>query len=658
MSAGDSDSSGRMRRARQFFFDHGVVPPGSVSEAVERSWRRCLDAGLDAGAHPVFEPVEPARLRQFREQSHLLTARAQPVMETLYEQIAHTESMVILTDAQGLILHSLGDDDFVARAHQVALQPGVSWNEDHKGTNAIGTALMEQSAVTVNGSEHFFPINHFLTCSAAPILDPFGVLIGTLDVSGDHRGRQPHTLALVRMSAQMIENHLLREQFPGLLLLYFHARPEFIGTLCEGIAAFSPDGRFVSANRSGLFQLGLTLSELCAHTFDSLFDVPMHMAMPRARQDHLMTLKMHTGVRVFAKAEMRGQAKGKVVQLDEFKRAPARSEVDRHPTGSPFSLDCLNSGDPRIAAAVTKVRRVLGRDITVLIQGETGTGKEWFAKAMHEDSPRRNGPFVAVNCAAIPEGLIESELFGYDEGAFTGARRKGAPGKILQADGGTLFLDEIGDMPLSLQARLLRVLQERMITPLGSTRACPVDVALVCATHRKLRELMAQGLFREDLYYRLNGLVVTLPPLRERTDLPELVRRLVEAETRRGERVEISAEVMDLFRRHSWPGNLRQLHNLLRTALAMVDDDRSIARYHLPDDFLEEFGEIGPVTAIPLQPVSSQSAPPAQSAPGSLDDLEATAIQRAVEFHRGNISAAARELGISRNTLYRKLQRG
>ncbi len=657
MNARDGDSSGRIALARKFFFDHGSVPPGTVSETLERSWRRCLDAGLDAGAGPVFEPVESAQLRQFREQSRLLTARALPAMETLYEQIAHTESMVILTDERGMILHSLGDDDFVARAQQVALQPGVAWDENHQGTNAIGTALVEKTAVTVNGSEHFFPANHFLTCSAAPILDPFGILIGALDVSGDHRGHQPHTLALVRMSAQMIENHLFRERFSGLLLLHFHARPEFIGTLCEGIAAFSPDGHLVSGNRSGLFQLGLTLPELRTHTFDSLFDIPMHMAMPRARQDGFMTLKMHTGVRVFAKAEMRGTAKGKIVQLDDFKRAPARTEGESRPAGSPFSLDCLNTGDPRIAAAVTKVRRVLGRDITVLIQGETGTGKEWFAKAMHEDSPRRNNPFVAVNCAAIPEGLIESELFGYEEGAFTGARRKGAPGKILQADGGTLFLDEIGDMPLSLQARLLRVLQERTITPLGSARAQPVDVALVCATHRKLRELIARGEFREDLYYRLNGLVVTLPPLRERTDLPELVRRLVATETRGGERVEIGAEVMDLFRRHAWPGNLRQLHNLLRTALAMVDGDGLVGRHHLPDDFLDELGDTVPEAAVPLQMVASQGEQPAPVAAGSLDALEATAIQRAVEFHRGNISAAARQLGISRNTLYRKLQR-
>ncbi len=384
----------------------------------------------------------------------------------------------------------------------------------------------------------------------------------------------------------------------------------------------------------------------------------MHMAMPRARHDGLLRLTLHTGVRVFAKAQLPGGAtKGKVLPIEDFKRAPARAEVDHQRSRGP-TLDCLNSGDPRIAAAVAKVRRVLGRDITVLIQGETGTGKEWFAKAIHRDGPRRNQPFVAVNCAAIPEGLIESELFGYEEGAFTGARRKGAPGKILQANGGTLFLDEIGDMPPSLQARLLRVLQERTITPLGSGRAYPVDVGLVCATHRRLRELISQGHFREDLYYRLNGFVITLPPLRERTDLPELVRRLMEGETRGGERVQITAEVMELFRLHSWPGNLRQLHNLLRTALAMVDADGRITRDHLPDDFLEEFGD-AEATLLPL-PLALAPSALEYSTPittGSLEDIESTAIQRAVEFHRGNISAAARELGISRNTLYRKLQR-
>jgi len=658
MNTGNGESSGHIHVPLKAIRERGIVPPESLPETVERSWHRCLDAGLDIGAQPTFEPVESSTLQQLKEQNQRFTVRAQPVMEALYEQIAKTRSMVILTDADGMILHSLGDDDFVSRAQRVALHPGVSWSEHQKGTNAIGTALFEKTAVAVNGLEHFFPANHFLTCSAAPILDPFGVMIGALDVSGDRRGHHPHTLALVRMSAQMIENHLFREQVPGNLLLCFHARPELIGTPCEGLAAFSADGRFVSGNRSGLFQLGLSMSELRARTFDSLFEVPMHQAVARAHHDGIMTLNVPSGVRVFAKLDLRGPAKGKVVHLDEFKRPPSRTEVGHRPMSAPTALDCLNTGDARVAAAIEKVRRVLGRDITVLIQGETGTGKEWFARAMHAEGPRGSGPFIAVNCAAIPEGLIESELFGYEEGAFTGARRKGAPGKILQANGGTLFLDEIGDMPLSLQARLLRVLQERTITPLGSTRVYSVDVALVCATHRKLRDLIAQAQFREDLYYRLNGFVVTLPALRERTDLPQLVERLVQGEARPGQRSQITAEVMEMFQRHTWPGNLRQLHNLLRTALAMVDGDGPIGRHHLPDDFLEQFDHGAGALVTGLPPARSETNQAPASAPvGSLDDIEARAIQRAVEFHRGNISAAARQLGISRNTLYRKLQR-
>jgi transcriptional regulator with PAS, ATPase and Fis domain len=189
-------------------------------------------------------------------------------------------------------------------------------------------------------------------------------------------------------------------------------------------------------------------------------------------------------------------------------------------------LASLDTGDPQVAAVIAKVRKVIGKDIPILITGETGTGKELLAQAIHNDSPRRDGPFVAVNCASIPETLIESELFGYEEGAFTGARRKGALGKLVQANGGTLFLDEIGDMPYPLQVRLLRVLQERIVNPLGSAKSIPVDISVVCATHRSLREMIAQNLFREDLYYRLNGLVVKLPPLRERTDLAVVIEKI------------------------------------------------------------------------------------------------------------------------------------
>ena len=257
------------------------------------------------------------------------------------------------------------------------------------------------------------------------------------------------------------------------------------------------------------------------------------------------------------------------------------------------------------------------------------------------------GPFVAVNCASIPETLIESELFGYEDGAFTGARKKGAVGKILAANGGTLFLDEIGDMPFSLQARLLRVLQERMVTPLGSDKSIPVNVELICATNHNLRDRIARGLFREDLYYRLNGLVVKLPPLRERTDLEIVVKKILTTESNGG-RYTVSNEVLDMFGRHRWPGNFRQLTNLLRTAVIMAGDELEIGLQHMPDDFLDDidlYPGAGPANGV-VGMVSSGS---------NLEEMAHSVILSSLEANGGNVSATARALGVSRNTIYRKL---
>jgi transcriptional regulator with PAS, ATPase and Fis domain len=320
---------------------------------------------------------------------------------------------------------------------------------------------------------------------------------------------------------------------------------------------------------------------------------------------------------------------------------------------------------------VQKVRRVLNRDIPLLVLGETGTGKELLARAVHQASERAKQPFVAVNCASIPESLIEAELFGYEEGAFTGAKRKGAVGRIVQANGGTLFLDEIGDMPLTLQARLLRVLQERCVTPLGSHKTIAVDIAVIGATHRNLREMIERSQFREDLYYRLNGLVVRLPALRERSDLEVVARRILQSECPQGA-PEIAPAVMDLFHRYAWPGNIRQLANVLRTAAVMATGEPRITEAHLSDDFLEDVRRVvaaaQPVPRMMAAPplpaaVAAPAAPPMPAAPApaaapplTLEEAEVAMIRQALAAAGGNISEASKRLGISRNTIYRKLR--
>jgi sigma-54 dependent transcriptional regulator, acetoin dehydrogenase operon transcriptional activator AcoR len=313
------------------------------------------------------------------------------------------------------------------------------------------------------------------------------------------------------------------------------------------------------------------------------------------------------------------------------------------------ALTALDTGDARWRSAADKARRVVAKPIPVLIQGESGVGKELFARALHASGPRRGAPFVAINCGAIPESLIESELFGYVAGAFTGARKEGSLGRLREADGGTLFLDEIGDMPLALQTRLLRVLQERTVTPVGAGKAVPVDFALVCATHSKLAEAAEQGSFRQDLYYRINGLTVQLPALRERTDFCALTERLL-ADLSPEREVQLAPELLARLSVFAWPGNLRQYASVLRTACAMLlDAEDTLDWAHMPDDLVDALRVGQVVKAVPLESAFSQ-------APQSLQALGDAAIQQALEAAHGNVSLAARQLGISRQTLYRKLR--
>ena len=633
--------------------------PGSTA-VIGQAHQRSQEYGV--AVHEAPDYARPARgdWGDALEENRFLFQHAAPVMETLYQQIVNTHSTVLLTSAQGLVLHSLGDSDFLEKASRVALVPGVDWSEKAKGTNAIGTALTEREALTVHGDQHYVAANQALTCSCAPIFDPEGQVIGALDVSGDHRSYHQHTLALVRMSAQMIENHMFTGAFPQAVRLHFHARPEFLGTLVEGIAVFTPEGRFVSANRSAQFQLGLSFSALQAHTFSSLFGLPMSALFDLFHGGPVATprqLCLHNGVQVWCRARIKPAQPWVTPQVVDAPQVPQTPQRRPHLS----SLQYLDTGDAQISAVVHKLRRVVDRDIPVMILGETGTGKDLLAQAIHHDSARARQPFVAVNCASIPESLIEAELFGYEEGAFTGARKKGAVGKIALAHGGTLFLDEIGDMPRHLQARLLRVLQERKVSPLGSGKEVEVDVTVVSATHKNLKEMIARGDFREDLYYRLNGLVVRLPALRERTDFALVVQRVLQSLCQSGQQVALSPAVMEMLSRYHWPGNVRQLHNLLRTAVVMVGDDPLVEPQHLPDDFLDDLRADGDAVPVATQPVRApaivQTArPPEPPAPlpQNLQDVTLQAMAQMLRQHQGNVSAAAKALGVSRNTIYRK----
>jgi transcriptional regulator of acetoin/glycerol metabolism len=657
------------RLVRQANMAAHTPPEQDAVVLIDEAHQRSKAFGVAIDEPPDFSSLPPSQLKGALEENRFLFQHAVPVMETLYGQIANTHSMVLLTSAQGMVLHSMGDNDFLEKANRVALVPGMDWSEKTKGTNAIGTALSAQQAVTVHGDQHFMSANQALTCSCAPILDPYGQIVGALDVTGDHRSYHQHTIALVRMSAQMIENHMFAGSFPKAVRVHFHSRPEFLGTLVEGIAAFTPEGRFLSANRSAQFQLGMSYGALQAHTFSSLFGLPISALFELFGGASLAPrqLCLHNGVSVWCRTETKpvGPWATPIVSplSGDGAAPPARSSAPQKAQLS--SLQYLDTGDAQLSAVIAKLRKVVDRDIPVMILGETGSGKDLLAQAIHNDSARARQPFVAVNCASIPDTLIEAELFGYEEGAFTGARKKGATGKILQAHGGTLFLDEIGVMPKHLQARLLRVLQERKVSPLGAAKEVEVDVTIISATHKNLKELIARGDFREDLYYRLNGLVVRLPALRERSDFEAVVKKVLHSLCESCANITIAPQVMELLQAYHWPGNVRQLHNLLRTAAVMVEDDCVIRLEHLPDDFLDELRTPlrSPMVAPPVRAAEpplmpSVGAPPVPDDMAddsqSLQDVTINAMAQMLRLHKGNVSAAAKALGVSRNTIYRK----
>lgn len=640
----------QMHAARRRFIEEGTLPSGTgapLSQMIERSWQRCR--GQVPGPEPLARSVFAGRL----EASRKLIDHAQPELEALAEQMAHTRSVLILTDAQGLILEEGGSSEFLRRAQRVALQPGVGWSEDQCGTNAIGTALVERQALEVRGAEHFLDEHHILHCAAAPILSPRGEVLGVLDVSGSASEMHQHALALVKLAGEQIEHRLIHADAQGRRLLRFHAKAPMLGTAREAVLLLEED-RIVGANSIALRALGLRWGAVLDHSMDALFDRGWRRLDGRAGV--LTTVGGHG----FAAAcQSPSPATSAALAVP---RPGAASGAASGTSRAPAVFTTDDTIEPLLARAV----RVLDAGSSVLLQGETGVGKDVFAGLLHQRSQRARGPFVALNCAALPETLVEAELFGYAEGAFTGAQRKGQVGRVREADGGVLFLDEIGDMPLLLQSRLLRVLQERSVTPLGGGRAVPVDFALVCATHRDLAAMVEAGSFRADLFYRLQDYIVALPALRERQDIPALIERLFVQAGGQAMGLKLTPEAVAELAARPWPGNLRQLASTLRTLVALADPGSTLGVAQLPPAVRTAPHTVTATTA-PAMPAAAApqpahgaaattpSPPASDDAMPDLRSLTAEAIDRALQAHQGRVAAAARALGVHRSTVYRHI---
>ncbi len=572
------------------------------AQLIQASWARCREHGLQPQHAPDFDCLTGAELDALLERNQvLLRLTHDDVLPHYAHLLGNASHLVMLGDASGCLLGAWGTRRFVDPRQQHAFSPGARWREQSVGTNALGTALVCGEAIHVGQDEHYLRQNRYMASAAAPLFDAERRLVGVLDVASDGYLPAAQTLGLVRMLSQSLENRLILagpgEQHWQLL---FNTGADNLDSPWAGLLLFDERGEVRAANH----RAGSLLGSDPRHTnLAQLFQVPLRQILehPEGRPFALLA---------HGRQRLHCQWQG-----------PRRPPTRRVPSAT----------DARVSKALAQAGLLLEKDIPLLVQGETGVGKEVFVNALHQASSRARQPLIAVNCAAIPAELVESELFGYEKGAFTGAHHKGNPGLIRKADGGVLFLDEIGDMPLATQARLLRVLQARSIQPLGSGEPVALDVRVVSASNRDLAAEVRAGRFRQDLYYRIAGLTLRLPALRERSDRRALIEEVHGRYREPGQPERLAEDVLVLLERHPWPGNLRELVSVMHVALALAGD-QPVGVEHLPENFLAEAEENAEL----------------EHAPNDLNEL----LRRA----NGNLSSVARVLGVSRTTLYKRLR--
>ena len=490
---------------------------------------RCRNAyKLDPALKPRNEHIGDVALRLRHESHSLLEYVGRPEMRRLFGELADANYILLLTDATGVILDICTSGRNIDLARAANLAAGYTWDERHEGTNGPGTCLHDGAPRVVHRDQHFFFSNRRMTCAAAPIWGPNGQLLGALDASRletiDSSEGQTSTLTLISFSARIIEQLYFIIFFSDCLIMRLHEQPTSLGLPQDSLLAIDGKGNVRAADRGAHARLQFRdPKDLLNKSVSDLFDLSVEHLFARANTQPAMPwlLEGRQGEQTYVTLwRTDNKDAARVARGGSDARSSPQAAGVRTKT-VPFvaPAEC----DPRVAEVIRQANLVMNRDIHVLLQGETGTGKDVFARAIHDASERTDRPYIAVNCAALPETLIESELFGYGPGAFTGAHPKGMRGKVLAAHTGTLFLDEIGDMPVMVQARLLRMLEQKEVVPLGSTRAIKVDTKIISATHRDLKDLVARGAFRADLYYQLSGLTLTLPPLRVRSDKRSLI---------------------------------------------------------------------------------------------------------------------------------------
>lgn len=633
-----------LKRLWVHFRETGEIPPG-VRPMIASSWMRSRDFHVNM-TKPLRAPIlSRPELHSLQAANQTLIDIAKPIMEKMHSLVGETKNLISLHNPDGYMLYSCGDEYYAEMETESSFSLGVCWQERYIGTNGITLAVLEDSPVQVYGAEHYCAAQHDGTCSAAPIHDRDGKIIGVLNMAGKDWSGTLHTLGLVALATFSIENQLT-------LLHSYRLVDTAISSISEGIVVVDQELCIQRINLGGEQILRAKKESLLGHSISTWFGsrheelqlrLQKEIAPFSFAEEELIVGEHHISCNIsIFPIVVEQHPEGAVLLL---RRSRSINALANQVMGNQarYAFDSIITQAPQILRTIQTMESIAATNCTVLLEGESGTGKELFAHAIHSASNRKNGPFIAVNCASLPHSLVESELFGYEKGAFTGALGQGNPGKFELADGGTVFLDEIGELPLEIQSKLLRVLDTHRIFRIGGKTEKHLDIRIIAATNRDLQREVRNFNFREDLYYRINVLSFHIVPLRERVgDVPVLANYFIDEINRRGERNSkiISPECMRILEQHTWPGNVRELQNVILRAYYCSGKSEAILPEHLPDDLLHPLSN---TQELQLKQYFEE------------DSAQKGKIERVLAQCNGDTKRACQQLGVSRATLYRYL---
>lgn len=619
---------------------------------IEESHKRSEVYGVNKDINHSKTILTGNELKKVLEVNKELIEISKPYIDMVAESVNDKDFIIILTDKNGCILYIRGAKEIRYELEKLNLKPGAYMDEKNIGTNAMSVAISDDRCIQITAKEHYISIFQSLTCSAAPIHNSRGEIIGTLNLTGKSNMKHPHTLGLVIFGVKAIENELLRINAKNILNQTYNYMKTVIENVDKGIIIVDTCGKIININELALKILDKKNHNLIDEdinyiipNFKSIIDRISNNNERLRREIKLSHDSSYKTEVIFKGIKHNDKVIGVVVTLTKIKE----KEVESSFTGAFFTFNDIIGKSDAIKNVITNCKIIANSPSTILIQGESGTGKEVLAQAIHNYSIRKNNKFVAINCGAIPSNIIESELFGYEDGTFTGGKKGGKIGKIELSNGGTLFLDEIGEMPLDMQVKLLRVLQEGRLTRLGGSKEIPLDMRVIAATNKNLKKEVREGRFREDLFYRLCVIPIKLPPLRERSgDIALLIEYFLRAKSLKLEKEipKLEEELLEKLLNCNWQGNIRQLENCIENIVNLNGE--------LSPDFLDEFEDIDKEIKNKNNSIVAKYQKHRNL---NLDFIEREAIINAINYNKYNISRTAKDLGVSRNTLYLKLKK-